>query len=71
MSAVKESPWCTRAEAANYLGFEDVETIDARLTNSADFTEGKLRYRCIKDSGRTKVRVWRGDVMRMLAPFKD
>lgn len=72
MTASEQSPWCTRAEAAGYLGFEEVETIDAKLTQSQDFTPGKLRYRVMKDnSARSKVRVWRADVLAMLPPFED
>lgn len=62
----EQSPWCTRNEAASYLGFDDAESVDSRLTDSAEFQSGKIRYRMLK----RKVRLWAADVLAMLPPFE-
>lgn len=67
-----ETPWCTRVEAASYLGFEAVETVDAKLAESPKFLPGKIRFRLMKDgAGRNKVRLWKADVLAMLPPFEE
>jgi len=66
-----DTPWCSRAEAASYLG-EDEVTIDTKLHDSAAFKPGMLRYRLIRDkSKRNKPRIWKADVLAMLPPFED
>jgi hypothetical protein len=71
MTEQADSPWCTRAEAASYLGFDDAQTVDSRLTKSEKFVAGKIRCRIMEDDSRLKkVRLWKADVLAMLPPFE-
>lgn len=66
----QESPWCTLAEAADYLGYKRTETLDPRLTDSEKAIPGKIRRRILGVTGQRRVRLWRKDVMALLPPFE-
>lgn len=64
--------WCSRAEAAAYLGYADPESVDRKLTSNPKGEVGKMRFRRMANgAGRNTVRVWRADVLKLLAPFTD
>lgn len=68
---LEQSPWCTRAAAAGYLGFQDIESLDPKLTRSKTFEPGRIRYRTMADGAmRPKIRLWKADVLEMLKPFE-
>src|SRR5690348_5381410 len=50
----QESPWCTCAEAASYLGFEDVETLDRRMTQAQDQHPSLIRFRGMINAGKRR-----------------
>lgn len=64
------SPFCTLADAAEYLLLHE-ETVSAMRTRSEEYVPGKIRCRIIKDqSKRRKVRLLKEDVFRVLQPFE-
>ncbi len=68
-----ESPWCSRFEAASYLGYEDTESVDSRLVQSDKAQPGKIRFRRMATGkhGRHLVRCWKADVFAILKPFEE
>lgn len=67
MKPALPSPWCTRAEAAEYLRVS-CDTVDRRLI-PADKppTEGKIRFRRVNlETARTPIRLITEDVFRLL-----
>lgn len=72
MTDATPSPWMTRAEAAQYLGFADSETLDRHMDDSKEFRPGKIRFARIAfgEDGRNHIRIWRADVMALLPPLE-